>query len=195
MSQCPESAAWSSSEALSTRTRTWCRLRALGDGRSLRRSPQPESMPARPTNAVLGRPPKCLIRTGAGTRPGSSGQPPPRAGAFWQSELPIQSVVSERHRQLPWTGGPVQEHTVERDRRSGHKKGASGTGYMVCLDVRRAVSVLEDSSERFRSFLISFWDEVRVHVEGRDRVPMTQSPCDSTDVDTRREKSRRHVVP
>ena len=65
----------------------------------------------------------------------------------------------------------------------------------MVLAVCRLVGVLEDSSERFRSFLISFWDEVRVHVEGRARVPMTQSSGDGADVDTSREKARRYVVP
>lgn len=57
------------------------------------------------------------------------------------------------------------------------------------------VSILEDSSKRFRSFLISFWDEMRVHVEGRARISMAQSSGDGTDIDPSGKETRRYVVP
>jgi len=46
---------------------------------------------------------------------------------FWQSELAIQSVVPDRRRSMPCMGGPVQEHTVESGRRSGHVEWTSGS--------------------------------------------------------------------
>ena len=58
----------------------------------------------------------------------------------------------------------------------------------------RLGGILKDSSKRFRCFLIGLWDEARVDVERRARIPMTQSAGDGAHVDTRGEETRRHVM-
>ena len=66
---------------------------------------------------------------------------------------------------------------------------------MASLTVCRTVGILEDSSKRFRRFLISFWDEMRVHIEGCARISMAQSSGDGTDIHPGGEEARRYVVP
>jgi hypothetical protein len=66
---------------------------------------------------------------------------------------------------------------------------------MVCLAVPWMGSIVEDSPERFRSFLISFWHEMRVDLEGRARVSMTQSSGDSTAWPDRATPDRARPVP
>ena len=59
----------------------------------------------------------------------------------------------------------------------------------------RVVSIVEDSPKCRRSFLISFWDEMRVHVEGRARIPVAESSGDGTDIDPSGKEARRYIVP
>ena len=63
------------------------------------------------------------------------------------------------------------------------------------LVVSQAGGILEDPAECLRCFLISFWDEVRVDVEGRAGIPMTQASRDGAHVDTGGQESCRHVMP
>lgn len=55
--------------------------------------------------------------------------------------------------------------------------------------------ILKDPSQRLRCFLISFWDEMTVDVEGRTGVPVSQPPCDRAHVDAGAQQPCRHVVP
>jgi hypothetical protein len=96
---------------------------------------------------------------------------------------------------MPWTGSPVQEHTVERERRSGHPEWASGIRDNNQLHISRTCCVFKDSSKGFSRFLVGFGDEVRIHVECRAWIPMAKPAGDCSHVDARREKTRRYVMP
>ena len=61
--------------------------------------------------------------------------------------------------------------------------------------VSRFHGVTKELAECLRGFLVGLRDEVRVDVERRARVPVAQPSGDGADVDARREKARRHVVP
>jgi hypothetical protein len=65
----------------------------------------------------------------------------------------------------------------------------------VCLTRWRVVGILKDSPERFCGFLISLWNEMRVHVEGCARISVAEPTGDGTYIDAGGEKARRHVVP
>ena len=63
------------------------------------------------------------------------------------------------------------------------------------LVMSRKSGIFEDPTKRFRCFLISLRDEVRVDVEGRAGVSMAQSARNGAHVDAGGEKPRRNVVP
>ena len=52
-----------------------------------------------------------------------------------------------------------------------------------------ASRIFKNSSKRVRSLLISLWSEVRIDIEGRVRVPMTESPSDRSHVNAGSQKS------
>ena len=55
--------------------------------------------------------------------------------------------------------------------------------------------IFEDASKCLRCFLVSLRDEVRIDVEGRARVPMTESSGDRAHVNAGGKKACRNVVP